>query len=92
MVGKLWSHSYVQEEFSQVRTQAKYVCIHCQDKLASLGWPVTQTLATNMLTTPMPSIDPEHSDFLCGNSMHVSNCAIVMLVALCCFGYDPRMI
>ena len=63
-----------------------------QDKLASLGWPVTQTLATNMLTTPMPSIDPERSDFLCGNSMHVSNCAIVMLVALCCFGYDPRMI
>lgn len=37
MVGKLWSHSYVQEEFSQVRTQAKYVCIHWSGQTRKLG-------------------------------------------------------
>ena len=58
-----------------------------QDKLCSLGWPVNSKLARNMLTSPMPSIDPDRSDFLAGNSMHVANCSIVMLVALSCFGY-----
>ena len=58
-----------------------------KDKLSSLGWPVTKSLADNMLTTPLPSMEPDRSDFLCGNSMHVANCSIVMMVALCCFGY-----
>ena len=62
-----------------------------QDKLCSLGWPVNSKLASNMLTTPMPSIDPDRSDFLAGNSMHLANSSIVLLVALCCFGYrEPK--
>ena len=75
------------------KNQAKYIhrptlkAFTGQEKLASLGWPVTPELAANMMTTPMPSMDPIRNDFLCGNSMHVANCAIVMLVGLCCFGY-----
>jgi len=58
-----------------------------QEKLAIMGWPVNGTLAQGMLTTTVPSLDPARSDFLAGNSMHVANCAIVMMVALSYFGY-----
>ena len=56
-----------------------------QEKMASLGWPVNAKLAENMLTSPAPCIDPDRSDFLAGQSMHISNASIVLLMALCCF-------
>lgn len=56
-----------------------------QDKLASLGWPVTQQVAENMLTKCMPSLDPARSHFLAGNAMHLSNVTMVLLLGLSVF-------
>lgn len=60
-----------------------------RDKLASLGWPVTDQLATNLLTTKTPSIENDRSDFLAGNSMHLANASTILLIGLCCF--SPRV-
>ncbi|CAJ1446413.1 unnamed protein product [Effrenium voratum] len=57
-----------------------------QEKLAALGWPVNQGLAEEMMTTVMPSIDPTRSHFLAGNSMHLTNATVVLMVGLSCFG------
>ena len=75
------------------KTSAKFVhrqsmkLLTGQDKLGALAWPVTKSVASNLGTTVMPSIDPQRSDFLAGNSMHLANCSIVLLVGLSCFGY-----
>lgn len=61
-----------------------------QEKLACLGWPVTRQIAQHMLTTPLPSTESARSDFLAGNSMHLGNCSIVMLVGLCSFKYRQQ--
>ena len=55
-----------------------------QDKLASLGWPVTEGTAREMGVSPMPTLDARRSSHMAGNSMHLGVASIVLLVALCC--------
>ena len=57
------------------------------DKLAALGFPVSQDVA-NMLQipTPLPLLDPTRGSSVCGNAMHLSNCTVVFLLAITCFG------
>ena len=57
-----------------------------QDKLASLGWPVTAGAATDMGVRPLPSLDPARSDKMAGNSLHLTVAAQVLLVGATCFG------
>jgi len=57
-----------------------------QDKLSSLGWPVTKAIAEEMGCTPVPSLDVKKADTMCGNSVHLSVATIVLLVATSCFG------
>ena len=59
------------------------------DKLAALGFPVSQDVA-NMLQIPqpLPLLDPSRGSSVCGNAMHLSNCTVVFLLAITCFG--PR--
>ena len=56
------------------------------EKLASLGWPVTQACADAMFTKVLPSMDFQRCDHVVGNSMHLTCVATIMLVALSCFG------
>ena len=56
------------------------------DKLASLGWPVTPETAKQMLTKVLPNMDSKRSSLIAGNSMHLSNVALVTMVALLCYG------
>lgn len=55
------------------------------DKITALGWPTTSEAARNMLTTVLPTLDEKRSGLMAGNAMLLGNCAIVMLVGLCCF-------
>lgn len=57
-----------------------------QDKLAALGFPVSQELANAMLVNQFPCLDLERSASHVGNGMHLQNCAVVLLVGLSCFG------
>ena len=57
-----------------------------QEKLRSLGWSVNRSIADSMLTSRMPSVEGGRSDFLAGNSMHVSNASVCLLLALVCWG------
>ncbi len=74
------------------KNQAKYLhrpsmrFLSGQEKLCALGWPVNRPIANSMLTTPMPSVEGARSDFLAGNSMHVSNASVCLLLALVCWG------
>ena len=56
------------------------------DKLASLGWPVTQSAAEEMGTKVLPSLDFRRADLMVGNSMHLTCVSTVMMTALACFG------
>ncbi|CAJ1435494.1 unnamed protein product [Effrenium voratum] len=55
------------------------------DKLASLGWPVSPEMAENMLCTKFPCADVYRADSVVGNSMHVANASVVLLLRLACF-------
>ena len=57
-----------------------------QDKMASLGWPVTSDLASHMGTNKaVPILDAARAHFLAGNAMHLSNVSLVLLVGLLAF-------
>ena len=60
------------------------------DKLAALGWPVTEGTAVEMGTSVMPSLDPARSACMAGNSMHLTVASIMLLLGLSCFGKPPR--
>ena len=61
-----------------------------QEKLASLGWPITESAAAEMGTTPLPSLDTMRSDRMAGNSMHLTVAAQVLFVGACCFARRDR--
>ena len=56
-----------------------------QEKLCSMGWPITPEVAREMGCAELPSLDPQRSHFLAGNSMHVGNMSVILLIALSCF-------
>ena len=57
------------------------------EKLAALGYPVTEDIASTMgLRHPLPVADPSRTDSVCGNVFHFTNCGVVLLLALTCFG------
>ena len=56
-----------------------------QDKLSSLGWPVTSGTARQMGVSPMPSLDAKRAAHMAGNSMHLSVASIVLLVGMACY-------
>ena len=57
------------------------------DKLASLGFPTTlQTSEMLGVDQPLPTLDPVRGASITGNSFHFTNCGIVMLLAMTCFG------
>lgn len=57
------------------------------EKLAALGYPVTEDTASTMgLRHPLPVADPSRTDSICGNAFHFTNCGVVLLLALTCFG------
>ena len=75
------------------RTNAgKYWCRHSKrwmtavDKLASLGWPVHAQVAEAMTTPILPVLDPLRADKVAGNSMHLTQCAVILFLGLVCFG------
>lgn len=87
---KSWSaHSGVLPCFR--KNGAKYIqrstmkAMTAQDKLSSLGWPVTPGCAKQMGTTEMPILDPRRASQMAGNSMHLSVAGIVLLVGMCCY-------
>ena len=59
-----------------------------QERLGSLGWPVTKATAKVMGTTPVPVLDPKRAGTMAGRSMHLTRSAQVLLVGMVCFG--PR--
>ena len=57
------------------------------DKLSSLGFPTTQQLADILeIPDPLPLLDPTRAHSVCGNAMHLTNCMVVYLLAISCFG------
>lgn len=56
------------------------------EKLAALGFPVTGDQAEALSVTPLPLLDPHRGDSYVGNAMHFSNCAIMFLLGVSCFG------
>ena len=57
-----------------------------QDKMASLGWPVTNEIGSHMGTgKAVPILDAARAHFLAGNAMHLSNVSLVLLVGLVAF-------
>ena len=70
--------------------RASGTCLSSQEKLASLGWPVTSETAQAMGTVPLPSLDAERADRMAGNSMHLTCAAKALLIGMCCFGPGRR--
>ena len=56
-----------------------------RDKLASLGFPVTESMATSMGVPAIPIQDQLRASSVAGNSFHFATAACVQLIALCCF-------
>ena len=57
------------------------------EKMAALGFPVTTEVAHALgLKEPLPSMDASRGVSVCGNSFHFANSAVVMLLAVSCFG------
>ena len=55
------------------------------DRLTALGWPTTGEIASNMLTTCLPTLDMSRGELMAGNAMALGNVSIVILVGLSCF-------
>ena len=55
------------------------------DRLTALGWPTTEGIASNMLTTCLPTLDTRRGELMAGNAMALGNVSIVILVGLSCF-------
>ena len=57
------------------------------DKLSALGFPVVQSLAdVFQIPDPLPLLDPSRGSSVCGNAMQISNCMVVFLLGITCFG------
>lgn len=56
------------------------------DKLAAQGWPMSEEVARAMGVTKFPCLDLSRADSHVGNAMHMSNCALLVLLGLSCFG------
>jgi len=56
------------------------------DKLASLGFPITEPVASVLGVPPLPLLDVSRADSTVGNAMQLSNCILIMMLALTCFG------
>lgn len=57
------------------------------DKLTALGFPTTAEAASTLgLRQPLPVSDPSRGHSVCGNSFHLTNCAVILLLAMTCFG------
>ena len=56
-----------------------------REKLATLGFPVTSTVAAAMNVPPVPVLDLKRCSLVAGNAMHLSCVGIVQLVALCSY-------
>ena len=56
-----------------------------KEKLAAMGWPVTDNMATAMGCNPVPAADIMRAADLAGNAMHFTTVAAAQLVALSCF-------
>jgi hypothetical protein len=57
-----------------------------REKLAALGWPVSEHMAGPMRCKPIPTQDVIRATDLAGNGMHFPCVAIAQMLALCCFG------
>ncbi len=60
-----------------------------REKLAALGWPMTEGVAKNLGTSIYPSHPDSASnqiDLMAGNAMHFSVASIVLMLGLCCHG------
>ncbi|CAE6970572.1 unnamed protein product [Symbiodinium sp. CCMP2592] len=71
--GRMWNNS-----------RKRWMCP--VEKLACHGYPVTKEAASVLGVPALPVLDPLRADSVCGNSMHFSNCALVLLCGLTCFG------
>ncbi|CAE7028680.1 unnamed protein product [Symbiodinium natans] len=60
------------------------------EKLAALGFPGTAASAAVLGLHVLPVTDPLRADSVYGNSMHFSNCQLMMLLAVTCFGPVAR--
>ena len=58
------------------------------DRMAALGWPVSEATAMEMGASCVPSVDSKHAGTVAGSAMHLGNASLVLLIALACFG--PR--
>lgn len=56
-----------------------------KDKLACLGFPVEQQVATAMGVAQIPVADRFRASSIAGNSFHFSTVAVVQMVALACY-------
>lgn len=57
-----------------------------EEKLAALGWPVTDSIATQMNVARFPCLDARKAACMCGNAMHITVAGITFLVGMTCFG------
>ena len=57
-----------------------------REKLATMGWPVSDCMATGMRCPIIPSHDVMRAADLAGNAMHFTTVATAQLLALTCFG------
>ena len=57
-----------------------------RERLAAMGWPVTEACAAAMGCPIIPTRDVMRSSLLAGNAMHFNTVAVAQLLALSCFG------
>ena len=61
-----------------------------REKLAAMGWPVTEHMARSMCCNVIPSKDVLRAADLAGNAMSFTTVGVAQLLALGCFGpLDP---
>jgi hypothetical protein len=56
-----------------------------REKLSSLGFPVTDDVASTMGVPPLPVRDTKRASSVAGNAMNFSSVAIMQLISLVCF-------
>ncbi|CAE8617905.1 unnamed protein product [Polarella glacialis] len=61
-----------------------------RDILASMGFPVSQSVALAMGVPQVPMRDPKRAGDLAGNAMHLTSCFMVQICGLVCFGKRPH--
>ena len=56
-----------------------------RERLLTLGFPVTETVAANMGTWQIPVKDVQRASLVAGNAMHFGVVAMIELTALSCY-------